>query len=140
MVGIDRFKAVIDEFDYDIGDKVLIELARVIHSNISEFDLVARLSGDEFLVSILSTEKEDEIKDISKKIIEDFAEIEVPINEKASLKKTICIGYDKFDATKDTIDQIIKNSDTALYEAKNKGRSSLLAFKDIKEEDNIDLF
>ena len=32
MIGIDRFKAVIDEFDYDIADKVLVELARVIHS------------------------------------------------------------------------------------------------------------
>ena len=32
MVGIDRFKAVVDEFNYEIADKVLIELARVIHS------------------------------------------------------------------------------------------------------------
>jgi len=140
MVGIDRFKAVIDEFDYDIGDKVLIELARVIHSNISEFDLVARLSGDEFLVSILSTAQEDEVKAICEKLIQDFAQVEIQINDEATLKKTICIGYDKFEASTNTMDQIIKNSDTALYEAKNKGRSSFLAFKDIKEEDNIDLF
>jgi diguanylate cyclase (GGDEF)-like protein len=127
MIGIDRFKAVIDEFDYDIGDKVLIELAKVIHTNISEFDLVARLSGDEFLVSILSSDSESEIRIICEKIIEDFANAEIQINEEATLKKTICIGYDKFNT---------KHS----YEAKNKGRSSFLAFNDIKEEDNIDLF
>ena len=54
MIGIDHFKAVIDEFDYDIGDKVLIELAKIIHSNVNEFDMVGRLNGDEFLVSILN--------------------------------------------------------------------------------------
>ena len=140
MIGIDRFKAVIDEFDYDVGDKVLIELAKVIHSNISEFDLVARLSGDEFLVSVLSTNVESEIIKIAENIISDFAQTEIPINEEATLKKTVCIGYDKYDNTSESLDQIIKNSDTALYEAKNKGRSSYLAFKDIKEEDNIDLF
>jgi diguanylate cyclase (GGDEF)-like protein len=140
MIGIDRFKAVIDEFDYDIGDKVLIELAKVIHTNISEFDLVARLSGDEFLVSILSSDNESEIRVICEKIIEDFANVEIQINEEASLKKTICIGYDKFNTKHSSLDQIIKNTDTALYEAKNKGRSSFLAFSDIKEEDNIDLF
>jgi diguanylate cyclase (GGDEF)-like protein len=140
MIGIDRFKAVIDEFDYDIGDKVLIELAKVIHTNISEFDLVARLSGDEFLVSILSSDSESEIRIICEKIIEDFANAEIQINEEATLKKTICIGYDKFNTKHSSLDQIIKNTDTALYEAKNKGRSSFLAFIDIKEEDNIDLF
>lgn len=43
MVGIDHFKAVIDEFDYDISDKLLIELAKVIHGNINEFDMVAKI-------------------------------------------------------------------------------------------------
>ncbi len=140
MISIDRFKAVIDEFDYDIGDKVLIELAKVIHSNISEFDMVARLVGDEFLVSILSTEDETEVREMATKIIDSFADTEIEINETATLKKTICIGYDKFTNIDETIDKTIKNSDTALYEAKNKGRGSLLAFNEIKEEDNIDLF
>ncbi len=48
MIGIDRFKAVVDEFNYEIADKVLIELARVIHSNINEFDIVGRLETDYF--------------------------------------------------------------------------------------------
>ena len=48
MVGIDRFKAIIDEFDYDIGDKVLVNLANTIYNHIGEGDKVARLTGDEF--------------------------------------------------------------------------------------------
>ena len=141
MVGIDRFKAVIDEFDYDIGDKVLIELAKVIHSNISEFDLVARLSGDEFLVCVLSTNIESEVKEIGEKLIEDFSKVEVEVAQNQTLKKTICVGYSMYDSSSnDTLDDTIKNADTALYEAKNKGRGSLLAFNDIGPEDNLDLF
>lgn len=143
MVGVDHFKAVIDEFDHDIADQVLVELAKVIHTNISEFDMVARLSGDEFLISVLSQKSEDEVKTLASKIIESFAKVEVPVNDKGHvLKKTICIGIDLYDSFKedDTIDKTIKNSDIALYEAKNKGRSQSFNYSDLAEEDTIDLF
>ncbi len=53
MVGIDHFKAVIDEFDYDIGDKVLVNLATILQNNVRESDLVVRLEADEFLVALI---------------------------------------------------------------------------------------
>ncbi len=143
MIGIDHFKAVLDEFNYDIGDKVLIELAKVIHTNISEFDLVARLSGDEFLVSILSTSNENDIIKICKQIIYDFEQVSVKVarNPDQFLKKTICIGYDMYMYSNEkSIDNTIKNADIALYEAKNKGRGQLFNFKDLKAEDTVKLF
>ncbi|XPV53838.1 MAG: GGDEF domain-containing protein [Halarcobacter ebronensis] len=121
MVGVDHFKAVIDEFDHEVADQVLVELARVIHSNISEFDMVARLSGDEFLISMLSTTSESDIAKIAQNIIKDFAEVKVTVNDLGhTLQKTICIGYDVFNTSddSDTIDKTIKNADIALYEAK----------------------
>lgn len=143
MVGIDHFKAVIDEFDHDIADQVLVELAKVIHTNISEFDMVARLSGDEFLISMLSSNSEEEVTKIAQNIIDDFSKIEVPVNEKGqTLKKTVCIGMDVFDThdSNDTIDRTIKNADIALYEAKNRGRSQHFNYKNLKVEDTIELF
>jgi two-component system, cell cycle response regulator len=143
MVGIDHFKAVIDEFDYDIADKVLIELAKVIHSNINEFDMVGRLNGDEFLVSVLNNASEYQTEEIAKKIISDFAEVNILINEEKNhfLKKTICIGFEVYRLNSDTtITDCIKNADIALYEAKNKGRSQLFKFSDLSAEDTIDLF
>lgn len=143
MVGIDHFKAIIDEFDHDIADQVLIELAKIIHTNISEYDMVARLSGDEFLISMLSSNNESEIIKISENIINDFSKVEVQVNrEGQTLKKTVCIGidvYETFDKN-DSIDKTIKNADIALYEAKNKGRSQLFKFSDLTDEDTIDLF
>ena len=84
MVGIDRFKAVVEEFNYEIADKVLIELAKVIHSNINEFDMVGRLESDTFLISFLSNDDEYQVSQIAKKIISDFSKkaIELGINIK----------------------------------------------------------
>ena len=143
MIGIDHFKAVIDEFDYDIADKVLIELAKVIHSNINEFDMVGRLNGDEFLVSLLNNINAYQACELAKKIISDFAEASIVVNEptRQVLKKTICIGFEtyKIDNTI-TITDCIKNADIALYEAKNKGRSQIFKYSDLSEEDTIELF
>ena len=143
MIGVDHFKAVIDEFDHDIADQVLVELAKVIHTNISEFDMVARLSGDEFLISMLSTNKVNDITTISQNIINDFSKVKVNVDEEGhTLQKTVCIGFDEYETfnNDDSIDKTIKNADIALYEAKNKGRSELFNYGDLREEDTIDLF
>lgn len=142
MIGIDRFKAIIDEFNYEIGDKVLIELARVIHSNISEFDMVGRLDADTFLVS-LNDCNEIQACNIAKKIISDFSEIDILVDKKSgqTLRKTICVGLEKYLPNyKISLDDSIKNADTALYEARNKGRGQFFKFNDLKSEDNIELF
>ena len=143
MIGIDHFKAVIDEFDYDVADKVLIELAKVIHSNINEFDMVGRLNGDEFLVTILSSSNEYQVEEIARKIIFDFSEVNVIVKEETNqiLKKTICIGLETYKVgSEETITECIKNTDIALYEAKNKGRSQLFKFSELTAEDTIELF
>lgn len=141
MVGIDRFKAVIEEFDYDIGDKVLIELAQVIHSNIRDFDIVSRLTGDEFLVALISPGSLENVEKIAQKIINDFAKVEVIVNPqtKQVLQKTICIGISLYPHDGKEITQVLKNADIFLNEAKNKGRSQYAFYKK-EEESSIDLF
>lgn len=143
MIGIDRFKAVVDEFNYEIADKVLIELARVIHSNINEFDIVGRLETDTFLVSILSNDDENQACEVAKKIISDFSKARVIVNEETrqTLQKTVSIGFEKFVLNSNiSLDDAIKNADIALVEAKNKGRGKFLKFSKINSSDNFKLF
>ena len=143
MIGIDRFKAVVDEFNYEIADKVLIELARVIHSNINEFDIVGRLETDTFLVSILSNDDENQACEVAKKIISDFSKARVIVNEETrqTLQKTVSIGFEKFVLNSNmSLDDAIKNADIALVEAKNKGRGEFLKFSKINSNDNFKLF
>lgn len=143
MIGIDRFKAVVDEFNYEIADKVLIELARIIHSNINEFDIVGRLETDTFLVSILSNDDENQACEVAKKIISDFSKARVIVNEETrqTLQKTVSIGFEKFVLNSNmSLDDAIKNADIALVEAKNKGRGEFLKFSKINSSDNFKLF
>jgi len=143
MIGIDRFKAVVDEFNYEIADKVLIELARVIHSNINEFDIVGRLETDTFLVSILSNDDENQACEVAKKIINDFSKARVIVNEETrqTLQKTVSIGFEKFVLNSNmSLDDAIKNADIALVEAKNRGRGEFLKFSKINSSDNFKLF
>lgn len=141
MIGIDRFKAVIEEFDYDIGDKVLVELAKVIHKSIKKFDIVARLTGDEFLVALVNLKSNSEAEIMAKTIIDEFAKTEIVVNEETNqiLKKTICVGISSFPADSEDITQVLKNADNFLNEAKNKGRGKFAVYSKV-EESTIDLF
>lgn len=140
-IGIDQFKAVIDEFDYAIGDKVLKTLADTLNENVRTSDIVIKIDSDEFLVILLNIVNEDNAIMISEKIINNFSKKEVLVNPQTeqALKKTVCSGISIYPDDASDIDEIIRNADIALYEARNKGRSQ--TFKYNKEETNtIDFF
>ena len=140
-VGIDQFRAVIDEFDYVIGDKVLKALAKTLKESVRESDLVIKISDDEFLVILLNIINEDNAILISQKLIDNFSKKEVMINEqtKQTLMKTICSGVSIYPDNATTIDEIIKKSDIALYEARNRGRSQVFMFSE-EDTNKIDFF
>ena len=140
-VGIDQFKAVIDEFDYEVGDKVLKALAKTLKESVRESDLVIKISNDEFLVILLNIINENNAILISQKLINNFSKQEVVINEqtKQTLMKTICSGISIYPDNATTIDEIIKKSDIALYEARNRGRSQVFMFSE-EDTNKIDFF
>jgi diguanylate cyclase (GGDEF)-like protein len=140
-VGIDQFKAVIDEFDYEVGDKVLKSLAKTLKDSVRESDLVIKISDDEFLVILLNIINENNAIIISQKLIDNFSKKEVTINEqtKQTLMKTICTGISIYPDNATTLDEIIKKSDIALYEARNRGRSQVFMFSE-EDTNKIDFF
>jgi diguanylate cyclase (GGDEF)-like protein len=129
MVGIDHFKAVIDEFDYDVGDQVLICLSEVLQNNIRESDIVVRLEADEFLVALVGITSQDDAKLVAQKLIDVFSKSEVKVSPSGYiLKKTICVGVTHYDNQTNSVDYILRNADISLYEAKNLGRSKIKEF------------
>jgi diguanylate cyclase (GGDEF)-like protein len=140
-VGIDQFKAVIDEFDYEVGDKVLKSLACSLKRSVRESDIVIKISNDEFLVILLNIINESNAVIISEKLTNNFSKEKVIINEKTkqTLMKTICSGISIYPDNATNIDEIIKKSDIALYEARNKGRNQIYLFNE-EDTNKIDFF
>ncbi|ADG92957.1 diguanylate cyclase [Arcobacter nitrofigilis DSM 7299] len=140
MIGIDHFKAVIDEFDYDVGDNVLISLSEILRNNIRESDIVVRLEADEFLVTLVGLTSQNDAKLVAQKLIDVFAKSEVKVSPSGyTLKKTICVGITHYDNQTNSVDYILRNADISLYEAKNLGRSKIKEFFPDKVE-CVDLF
>lgn len=139
-IGIDHFKAVIDEFDYQIGDKVIVQLAEVLKTSVRESDIIARFDSDEFLVMLHNITSENNAISVAKKLINNFKMAKIVVNDEnhQSLMKTICTGILICPDDAKGINEILRSSDIALYEAKNLGRGQFYKYK--KDEDLIELF
>lgn len=121
MIDIDHFKQVNDEYGHRTGDFVLKEVAEIIKSSSREVDTVARWGGEEFVVLLPQTGKENGESSASRlvKVISEHQFSGVP-----GKHITVSIGIASApDPSIDTGEKLINASDLALYEAKRKGRN-----------------
>jgi diguanylate cyclase (GGDEF)-like protein len=122
MLDIDNFKSVNDTYGHDVGDIVLIELAKILKASIRETDIAARWGGEEFMVLLPETLMSDGVKiaQVIREKVENFDFEGVPH------KITISIGATHFNVGVDTKDNFIKNADIGLYEAKHNGKNQVV--------------
>lgn len=118
---LDRFKAVNDELGHGAGDELLREVARRLQQGVRESDLVARLGGDEFAIVIDEIESVANAGQIAEKLLHDLAR---PIVlEGRHVSTFTSIGIAIYEGDEDTPESVIKKADTAMYEAKRRGRN-----------------
>ena len=127
MLDVDFFKMVNDTYGHDIGDRVIVALAKVLKESIRDADLAIRYGGEEFVV-MLSNASEEGVLQVANKIHSSFGALSFDVGNGEPLRKTISIGIAKFPTDGDTIWKCIKYADTALYEAKNTGRNKIVEF------------
>ena len=117
MLDIDHFKRINDNFGHDVGDTVLKKLAQIFENSIRTSDFVARWGGEEFLICCTTIEERD-LLPIAETIRQLVANTEF---EKVG-QITASLGCAAI-VKGETISELIKRSDVALYEAKNNGRN-----------------
>lgn|GEM_PF-1085494 len=118
-IDLDGFKAVNDTYGHDAGDEVLKQVAYRLLGEIKDTDLVARLSGDEFVV-VLNDLTAESAKRFAQSAI---TSLEQPIQYKGySLCIGASIGIQYTESRESNSETLIKLADTAMYEAKTSGK------------------
>jgi len=128
MLDVDFFKMVNDTYGHDIGDKVIVQLGKLLHESIRDADLAIRYGGEEFIVMLHNANDDGTLK-VANKIHSEFSKLIFEVGDGKTMQKTLSIGISKFPKDGDTIWKCIKYADTALYEAKNTGRNKVVEFK-----------
>jgi diguanylate cyclase (GGDEF)-like protein/PAS domain S-box-containing protein len=122
FLDVDRFKVINDSLGHEVGDKLLQNLAQRLCSSVREGDTVARLGGDEFIVLVEEIIDSSDVAHVARNIAEAFSR---PVYlEDHELYVTTSIGISVYPEDGVETGILIKNADTAMYRAKDRGRNN----------------
>ena len=121
FIDLDRFKYVNDTLGHNAGDQLLIEVAKRLKITVREQDTVARLGGDEFTVVLEDMAAAEDAILVAEKIIQAFTE-PMQIHHQTIVVGT-SIGISVYPTHGSNREALIKNADTAMYQAKESGRN-----------------
>ncbi len=126
ILDIDKFKYVNDTYGHQMGDEVLIRLALILKEQIRKSDIAARFGGEEFCVVLPNTDMKNACN-VAEKIRKVIEKTDIEFG-KTSINITVSAGVSELEE-KDSLEDLIKKADTALYKAKETGRNKTVAFK-----------
>jgi len=122
FIDLDQFKQINDSDGHNIGDLVLIEISKNIKECIRAEDTVARIGGDEFTIILSSFHNTDAIIEMAQKINNT---VQKPLLiDSNSYHLTASIGISVYPNDTNSIDELVRNADTAMFKVKDKGRNS----------------
>ncbi len=120
-IDLDDFKNVNDSLGHDVGDLLLQEFARRLGTVGRETDFISRLGGDEFCILLEDLESELEAGQMAQRVLDALAQ---PVELYArKLTPTCSVGIAHYPEDGKTPSDLIKAADTALYDAKERGKN-----------------
>ncbi|WP_439509337.1 putative bifunctional diguanylate cyclase/phosphodiesterase [Marinimicrobium koreense] len=133
FIDLDQFKNINDSLGHPVGDKVLKEVAQRLVSSVREEDLVARLSGDEFVVVLTVLDKDLSTAalragEISEKIRRIISR---PFHtDSLDLRISCSVGVVIYPDKNSSVHELLRFADTAMYQVKEKGRDAIEFFNE----------
>lgn len=123
---VDHFKSVNDRMGHDVGDKLLIEVGRIVASFLKHEQVVARLAGDEFLVVLPKLQDKMEAVAIARKLTSGFS---VPISiDRWSIQTGISVGVADTEDSGYRVDDLLNYADIAMYHSKHFAKGTVTRF------------
>lgn len=126
---IDNFKKINDTYGHKVGDQILRYVASIIEGKTRVSDFVGRWGGEEMVVALIGAEEKDaylKAEEMRKAI-----RSRVKIPGYPELKVTVSVGVAELDGNS-TLEEVIKKSDQAMYQAKKSGKDRVVKFSDLK--------
>jgi diguanylate cyclase (GGDEF)-like protein len=128
FLDLDEFKPVNDTFGHDAGDRLLVDVGKRLQSCLRPEDTIARLGGDEFTVLL------EDITDVryAIRVAERIAEaLKEPFQlDGQEVSVTASIGVAVGTGRESTIDDLVRKSDQAMYQAKRAGKARFVVFNE----------
>ncbi len=135
FIDLDHFKDINDALGHNVGDAVLVQTGDRIARNVRDTDTVGRLGGDEFIVLLNELDSLDGILPIVRGILADIGEPMAAAGH--ALQTSASIGITVYPMDGDTPERLLKNADSAMYEAKKHGRNTYCFFtQEMQDEAN----
>jgi diguanylate cyclase (GGDEF)-like protein/PAS domain S-box-containing protein len=132
FIDLDHFKKVNDTLGHEAGDRVLLDAASRLREVVREMDTVARIGGDEFIVLVEDVKAPDALAVIAEKILRVFLRPfeldDRQITLTASIGISTCVKAVDRRGDADCPQILMRNADTAMYQAKAEGRNSYRFF------------
>ena len=126
FLDLDRFKHINDSRGHEVGDRLLQEIAKRVRAAVRPADIVVRMGGDEFVVVLHKVNSPDEVG-IAATRINEVLSAPVMIDGRA-LVATVSIGVSLYPRDGASMGELLKHSDTAMYQAKDLGRNNFQVF------------
>lgn len=127
FLDLDRFKDINDSLGHAAGDRILRSAATRLQQTVGEHHTVARLGGDEFTVVLEDLESADEADRTAREIIMAF-EAPLSIDERQEIAISPSIGISLYPEHGQVPTELLKQADTAMYQAKAAGRRTYMRY------------
>ena len=126
FLDFDRFKIINDSLGHMVGDQLLIAIATKLRANVRPGDTVARLGGDEFTILLDSLKSPDDAIDMARRLLSNLSEhFKLPDRE---VLITASIGIALSTNGYEHAEEVLRDADTAMYQAKSLGRARYEVF------------
>lgn len=143
---VDHFKKINDTYGHDVGDHVLQMIAEISAKEMRHTDVLARYGGEEFIALLTETSLDDALR-IAERLRERIESTNVILENGSSFNFTVSIGATILETFETDLNNVIKQADIALYQAKANGRNrieqydpsmDLIALKHMKRSWNVE--
>jgi diguanylate cyclase (GGDEF)-like protein/PAS domain S-box-containing protein len=126
FLDLDNFKKINDTLGHDFGDLLLIQVGERLTGCLRDGDTVSRLGGDEFVLVLADVAKISDVSMVAQKVLDALSK---PFElNRTELFITTSIGISAFPSDGETAEILLKNADTAMYRAKEKGKNQFEMF------------